>query len=102
MGFATSLVFILWENYKFTLYYTEDINAKKIVIRLSEHVSFLNKANILKALNGIPDDYHVTIDGSHCSHIDYDVFEIFENFKIEAESMGIKLDLVAITADKTV
>ena len=102
LGFATSLVFILWENYKFTLYYTEDINAKKIVIRLSEHVSFLNKANILKALNGIPDDYHVTIDGSHCSHIDYDVFEIFENFKIEAESMGIKLDLVAITADKTV
>lgn len=102
LGFATSVVFILWENYKATLYYTEDVEAKKIVIRLSEHISFLNKANILKALNSLPENYHVTIDASHCSHIDYDVFEILENFKIETETMGIKLELVAVTADKTI
>lgn len=102
LGFATSVVFILWENYKATLYYTEDVEAKKIVIRLSEHISFLNKANILKALNSLPENYQVTIDASHCSHIDYDVFEILENFKIETETMGIKLELVAVTADKTI
>jgi MFS superfamily sulfate permease-like transporter len=102
LGFVTSAFFILLENFKATLIFCRDDEAKKIVIRLSEHLSFLNKANILTALNELPHDYHVVIDGSHCSHIDYDVFEIFENFKIETESMGITLELIGITKDKTV
>lgn len=100
LGFATSAFFILLENFKAKLYYTEDVEAKKIVIRLGQHISFLNKANILNALNELPHNYHVVIDGSHCSHIDYDVFEIFENFAIETRSMGIKLELIGVTLDK--
>ena len=53
----------------------------KIMMVLSEEVSFLNKGAILKELNSISEGSSLTIDIRGCRKMDYDVYEIIANFK---------------------
>jgi carbonic anhydrase len=91
IGMAIALFCILLENYKTALYFHEEHKGNKIFIRLSENVSFLNKANILRILDRLPDHSEVVIDATDSRYIDYDVFEIIQNFKAEARRKGITL-----------
>ncbi len=91
IGFAAALFSILLENYKTTFYMQETIDGKKTFLRLSENVTFLNKANIMKMLNAIPENSEVTIDAKRTRYIDYDVYEVFNNFSAEADLKNIKL-----------
>ncbi len=89
IGMAVALFYILLENYKTDLYFHEEQKGNKTFIKLSENVSFLNKANILQTLNQLPNHSHVVIDATGTRYIDYDVFEIIQNFKTEAERKSI-------------
>ncbi len=91
IGMAIALFCILLENYKTALYFHKKQKGNKTYIKLGENVSFLNKANILQTLDHLPDRSEVVIDATSTRYIDYDVFEIIQNFKIEAEQKGIKL-----------
>lgn len=89
MGFA--LFFILVENLKVGFYFHQQHQTDKTIITLSENVTFLNKANILRLLNNLPDHSEVVIDATASKYIDFDVYEIIQNFKIEAQRQNIKL-----------
>lgn len=91
IGLATALFSILLENYKSAFYFNESQVGNKTILKLSEHVSFLNKANIQQTLEQLPDYSEIVIDATRSKYIDYDVFEIIENFKIEAQRKHIKL-----------
>ncbi|MCX7089193.1 MAG: carbonic anhydrase family protein [Methylococcales bacterium] len=91
IGLGTALFSIVLGNYKNAFYFKEARQGNKIIIKFSEHVSFLNKANILQMLKRIPNDSEVVIDASRSKYIDYDVFEIVQNFKLEAALKKIKL-----------
>ena len=91
IGLITALFSILLENYKSAFYFNESHIRNKIILRLSEHVSFLNKANIQQTFKQLPDNSEIIIDATRSKYIDYDVFEIIENFKIEAKRKNIKL-----------
>ncbi|MEQ1622493.1 MAG: carbonic anhydrase family protein [Methylococcales bacterium] len=91
IGLAAALFSILLENYKTGFYFNELHWGNKTIIRLSEHVSFLNKANILRTLRHLPDHSDVVIDATRSKYIDYDVYQIIENFKIKAERRHINL-----------
>ncbi|MCX7096484.1 MAG: carbonic anhydrase family protein [Methylococcales bacterium] len=93
IGLTCALFSILLENYKSTFYLNELHSNNKTILRLSEHVSFLNKANIQKTLEQMPEDSEVIIDATRSKYIDYDVFEIIENFKTEAQRKHIKLTI---------
>ncbi len=93
IGLITALFSILLENYKSAFYLNESHIGNKTILRLSEHVSFLNKANIQQTFEQQPDYSEVVIDATRSKYIDYDVFEIIENFKIEAQRKHIKLSV---------
>ncbi|MDP1665166.1 MAG: carbonic anhydrase family protein [Methylobacter sp.] len=93
IGLIAALFSILLENYKSPFYFTESHIGNKTILRLSEHISFLNKANIQQTLEQLPDYSEVVIDATRSKYIDYDVFEIIENFKIEAQRKHIKLTI---------
>ncbi len=93
IGLTAALFSILLENYKSAFYFNESHIGNKTLLRLSEHVSFLNKANIQQTLEQLPDYSEVIIDATRSKYIDYDVFEIIENFKIEAQQKHIKLTI---------
>jgi MFS superfamily sulfate permease-like transporter len=93
IGLTTALFSILLENYKSAFYFREEHFDNKTILRLSEHVSFLNKANIKQTLEQLPTYSEVVIDATRSKYIDYDVFEIIQNFKVEAELKHIKLTI---------
>ena len=65
-----------------------------IKIRLSEEVSFLNKASIRQTLDHMPENSRVVIDASNTDYIDFDVLELIKEFRdIKAPLKNIKLQL---------
>ncbi|MGZ8193285.1 MAG: bifunctional SulP family inorganic anion transporter/carbonic anhydrase [Methylobacter sp.] len=93
IGLTTALFSILLENYKSAFYFHEEHFDNKTILRLSEHVSFLNKANIKQTLEQLRPYSEVIIDATRSKYIDYDVYEIIQNFKVEAELKHIKLTI---------
>ena len=98
IGMAIGIFYILKNNMANT--YTKSATglsaAEPIVIKLSEEVSFLNKASILVTLESLPEGCHVIIDGSSSKYIDYDVLEVINDFKETANYKNIKLELIKI------
>ena len=97
IGLAVAIVYLLRNNYKVPfLFEKEDHSDPNSVIRLelSEEVSFLNKANIQRALSTIPNGSKVVIDASKSIHIDPDVIEIVEEFEIHAKQTDIELTII--------
>lgn len=91
IGMSIALFFILLENLKVGFYLHEEHKANKTIITLSENVTFLNKANISELLDRLPEHSEVVIDATGSKYIDYDVYEIIQNFKVEAKRKDIKL-----------
>lgn len=99
IGIVLALYFVLKKNYKNSFrFFTETTNGKqKITLRLSEEVSFLNKASISKALEDIPDESILVIDASKSKEMDYDVVERIDEFKhYDANSRKITLETIGV------
>jgi len=100
IGMVFAIFFILRKNYRHAYYFKkENENGQDLItIRLSEEITFLNKASIQLSLDELPSNSKVLIDGSHSVAIDYDVLEIIQDFKktaapqrnIQVETKGIR------------
>lgn len=93
IGFTAAIFSILFGNYKNAFYLHSAKIANKTIIKLSEHVSFLNKANIQRTLEQIPKHSEVVIDATRSKYIDYDVYEVIQNFQQVAALKDIQLTL---------
>jgi len=96
LGMAVAIFIILKNNFRIPFkLQKENLEGKHdIRIVLSEDVTFLNKASVLKALDQIPEGTVVEIDASHTKFIHYDVVEIIEGFVISAEHRNIEVTIV--------
>lgn len=96
MGLAVAIFYILYSNYKKPFLFEKDQHLQDGIIRLtlSEEVTFINKASIQRTLSQIPNDSKVIIDGSNSINIDFDVMEIIEEFKVNAEHRNIDLTII--------
>lgn len=65
-------------------------------IKLNSNVSFLNKVNLKETLDKIPPYSVLTIDGSDCNFIDYDILEIISEFRAKAHDRHIEVHLDGI------
>ena len=93
IGLIIALFAILLENYKSSSYFKAMQIGNKTIIRLSEHVSFLNRANLQETLQALPAHSEVVIDATRSTFIDYDIYEIIQNFKAESHHKHIKIIL---------
>jgi MFS superfamily sulfate permease-like transporter len=66
------------------------------VIRLNSNVTFLNKVKLKEALDKIPPYSELTIDGSECNFIDYDILEIISEYETKAHDRHISVTLHGI------
>ncbi len=96
LGMAVAIFIILKNNYEipFKMLNKNLLGKKNVQIVLSEDVTFLNKATVLKTLQQIPDGVSVEIDASHTRFIHHDVIEIIEDFVISAEHRNIKVSTI--------
>ncbi|MBL7917246.1 MAG: SulP family inorganic anion transporter, partial [Bacteroidia bacterium] len=104
VGMAVSIFFILRNNYKSGYFFQKEMHkeGEKIVIQLSEDVTFINKGAIMLTLENLPANSSVIIDGTKSKSIDIDVLEIIHEFKKNAEFKKINLELIQIPEFKGV
>ncbi|MES2062778.1 MAG: SulP family inorganic anion transporter [Bacteroidota bacterium] len=95
IGMLVGVFYILRTNMRNPYFYTIAPNGEKntIRIKLAEEVSFLNKAAIQITLTSLPKGSDVVIDGSNSRYIDPDVLEIINNYKHNAYTKGIIVQL---------
>jgi len=101
LGMLVAVMHILWNNYKVPYHFdTEDyVKNKTLKIELSEDVSFLNKAPIMRSLQELPEGIEVIIDASNTKNIHPDILEIIEDFQISAKTKNINIKLVGLVRD---
>jgi MFS superfamily sulfate permease-like transporter len=96
-GLLMSTGAILLGNLKNSYYFHSQKHHEgdTINIKLSEEVSFLNKAAIRQTLDHMPPKSSVVIDASNTKYIDFDVLETIKEFRdIKAPLKNIALSLV--------
>lgn len=98
IGLFISTYFIIQNNFRAEYKIRQsNENGKEIyMIKLNSNVTFLNKVKIREALDKIPEDSTLTIDGSECNFIDYDILEIVSEYENKAKERNIELYLVGI------
>ena len=83
LGLAVAIFTILLNNYQHAFFVDRDPTGAVRVV-LSEHVSFLNRVTVMRALAEVPAGARVVIDASRSMSIDHDVFEILQDFRQRA------------------
>lgn len=99
VGMAFAVFYILRKNYRHAYHYKKEKNGEReiITLRLSEEVTFLNKASIQLSLDDLPQNAKVIIDGSHSISIDHDVLEILNDFKrVAAPLRNIEVETISV------
>lgn len=99
IGIIVSIGFIVLNNYKVSYLLHKETSPdgkEQLRIILSEDVSFLNKGAIKTVLKDIPPNATVLIDATDTLHIDQDVLEIIEDFKIHAAKNNIEVIMKVI------
>jgi SulP family sulfate permease len=98
IGMLVGIFYILRTNLRNPYFYqiVKNGDKKVINIKLAEEVSFLNKAAIQVTLTSLPSGTDVVIDGSNSRYIDPDVLEIIHNYKHNAYTKGIIVQLLNI------
>ena len=94
LGMVVGVFFILYENFKASYFVQQREEGERTIIELSEHVTFLNKAAILKLLDDIEVGHSVTIDASKCIFMHPDVKEIIEDFLLSEKHKGDHIEYI--------
>lgn len=104
-GMAVGIFYTLLASYRNSHYMHDVVTTEQghqvHKLELAEEVSFFNKANIMKALDEIPNDSKVIIDGSNSVVIDFDVLELIDNFEANAKTKNIVVEKVHLETYKS-
>ena len=102
LGLCVAVFIILKNNYIIPFkMQKENLKGREVIkIVLSEDVSFLNKASVLKTLEQIPDNTHVKIDARNTQFIHFDVIEIIEDFEVNAKHRNIEVEVIDLYTNK--
>jgi MFS superfamily sulfate permease-like transporter len=98
IGLLISIYFIIQNNFKaeYKIITNKKSSTDYHLIKLNSNVSFLNKVKLRKSLDEIQEYSVLTIDGTECNFIDYDILEIISEFEEKAKDRHIEVILNGI------
>jgi len=98
VGLLLSVYFIIQNNFRAEYRITRTVmnGMETELIKLNSNVTFLNKVKLKKVLDEVPEKSVLTIDGSNCNFVDYDILEIISEFENKAKDRHITLYTVGI------
>ena len=97
IGFAVSTGFILWSNARRPIrrIVEKHLGGDVVRIELANQVSFLNRAALDGALDGVPAGGHVLLDARNANYIDPDVLGLIRDYKDEkGPARGVEVSLL--------
>jgi len=97
-GLLISAYFIIQNNFKaeYRIQNRKVHETEVFLIKLNSNVTFLNKVKLKDALDKIPPYSILTVDGSECNFIDYDILEVISSFEAKAHDRHIQVNLVNV------
>ncbi|HKR06497.1 MAG TPA: SulP family inorganic anion transporter [Bacteroidia bacterium] len=98
IGLLISIYFIVQNNFKaeYKITRAQHQGIETEYIKLNSNVTFLNKVKLRKVLDEVPEYSVLTVDGSECNFIDYDILEIISEYENKAHDRHIELHLKGI------
>jgi MFS superfamily sulfate permease-like transporter len=101
IGMVVAIFFILKRNFELPYFMSRqekhaELGVPYVRMELSENVSFLNRASVIRALQEIPPNSIVEIDGTKSRYIYRDVLEVIYDFRTEAKLRNIQVELIEI------
>lgn len=98
IGLGIAFLFILYNNFSHSFYVKKEaqIVNEPFIIHLSEHMSFLNKASLIKVFKDIPNESEVILDMNNTLDMDADIAEVINNFSINSKERKIKFSMIGI------
>lgn len=98
IGLLISVYFIIQNNFRaeYKITKTKHEGIETHYIKLNSNVTFLNKVRLRKVLDEVSEYSVLTIDGSECNFIDYDILEIISEYHNKAHDRHIELHLKGI------
>lgn len=86
IGLGLAFLFILYNNFSHSFYFKEEDHkeGEPFVLHLSEHMTFLNKASLIKVFKEIPNGAEVIIDMTNTIDVDSDIWDVIDNFETNA------------------
>ncbi|MEO5995933.1 MAG: SulP family inorganic anion transporter [Chitinophagaceae bacterium] len=98
IGLLLSIYFIIQNNFKaeYVLTKTRHLGIDTLYFKLNTNVTFLNKVKLRKSLDEVSEYSVLTVDGSECNFVDYDILEILSEFQNKAKDRHIELHLIGI------
>lgn len=91
IGIAVGLFFMIRSNFKSNMLVVNDGN--NYLMRLRKDVSFLNKSNIRRTLEKIPENANLYIDASQADFIDQDIVDTINEFTHHAHLKNISVNV---------
>jgi len=103
IGITYSIYFLIKHTYRagYTLKERKEGHISHYNIELAMNVSFLNKKRFMEMLDKIPEYSVVHINGTKSVYIDYDILEIFQDYRSKAHHKHIELDMKDIPEVET-
>ena len=96
VGLLVSIVYILRHRAPFKLIQEEIKGTVHVFIKLSTHITFVNKGKFHEVFHKIPERSLVFIDGGKAQFIDKDILEMIELFKQQAKRRNIIVEIEAL------
>lgn len=98
IGLLISMYYIIQNNLQEDFVITKKMEhyLEHYTIKMNSNVTFLNKVKLRDALDQIPEYAILTVDGTDCNFIDYDVQEIISEFTGKAHKKHIEMHLEGI------
>ncbi len=101
VGLVVGIFFILRTNLQHAFFIHDrsqesDADGDRIRLKLSENVSFLNRASVTRVLGELPDNSVVEVDGRQSNDIHPDALELIHEFAAAAHNRGIRVHLLGI------
>ncbi|MDZ7900560.1 MAG: SulP family inorganic anion transporter [Arcicella sp.] len=98
IGLAIGLGYVVYNNFKTSISSYREGNT--ILIKFNKDVFFYNRAALVQLFTTIKENDTVYIDGTSVDFIDFDIFNIIEDFAKTAKSKNINVELTGITHRK--
>jgi MFS superfamily sulfate permease-like transporter len=98
IGLLLSVYFIIQNNFRaeYKIIKTTVHGIETKLIKLNSNVTFLNKVKLKNVLDEVAAGSVLTIDGSSCNFIDYDILEIISEFENKAKDRHITFYTIGI------
>jgi MFS superfamily sulfate permease-like transporter len=89
-GIVCGLFFLLRTNHHKAISMVSD--GSSYLMRLNKDASFLNKTELKRALNRVPDGATLIVDGTKAGYIDKDIYDVLRDFAQNSLYRGIEIE----------